>query len=154
RQGATVPHTSAPRSRRSRRGAVLALTAALALAPTLGSISAAATEAGPTDKLGAHDRALIAQYAAQYRSRAPMVSADGNVLPAPDTVTLLIAARTGTTAAVVEQLVALGAEITKSTPEVDFITATVPFSAVDAVVALPDVERIDADELHPLEDPA
>ncbi|MEV4710619.1 S8 family serine peptidase [Micromonospora sp. NPDC049374] len=101
------------------------------------------------DKLGSHDRALIAKYAAQFRTRSMPAQADQ---PVPDFVTLMVAVKSGSTDEAARQLTELGAEITGVEPEIGYVKANVPFALVDQVVALDTVLRVDADELLKLEE--
>jgi subtilisin family serine protease len=58
----------------------------------------------------------------------------------------------GSTDAAARKLTELGAEVTRTEPEIGYVKANVPFAAVDQVVALDDVLRVDADELLRLDD--
>ncbi|SCF02699.1 pre-peptidase C-terminal domain-containing protein [Micromonospora viridifaciens] len=140
-----------PPSRRARR-AVAALATSLVVGGL--SLSAVPAHADPAaapvaDKLGSHDRALIAKYAAQHRARAFPAGARQQ---APDFVTLMLAVKSGTTEAAARQLTELGADVTRTDAEVGYVKVNVPFALVDQVVALDNVLRVDADELLKLED--
>ncbi|MFG2101319.1 S8 family serine peptidase [Micromonospora echinaurantiaca] len=104
----------------------------------------AAAPGGAADKLGSHDRALIATYAAQYRTRSLPAGAGQAV---PDFVTLMFAVQPGRADAAARQLTDLGAEVTRTEPEIGYVKANVPFAAVEQAVSLDDVLRVDADEL-------
>ncbi|WP_245687114.1 S8 family serine peptidase [Streptacidiphilus griseoplanus] len=121
----------------------------LSSVPAHAADDASVPAAAIADKLGAHDRGLIAKYAAQFRARSLPAGADQEV---PDFVTLMFAVKSGTTEEAARQLADLGAEVTRTDPEIGYIKANVPFDAVDQVVALDDVLRVDADELLKLED--
>jgi subtilisin family serine protease len=144
------------KARRGSRWIAAASAAVLAAA----SVSAAPTPAfadpasppAAVDKLGAHDRALIARYQRQFMARAATPTAAGDMVSYPDAATLMIAVKPGTTAAAADQIAALGADITGTTPQIGYIKANVPFTAVDKLLALDDVVRVDADELLTLED--
>ncbi|MFI7653180.1 S8 family serine peptidase [Streptomyces albidoflavus] len=136
------------------RPTVAAIATAALAAGTL-SVSALPAAAAPApqpvaaDKLGAHDRALIKQYQQQSRAR----SAQPDALRAtPDFVTLIVAVQEGRTAAVAEEIAALGAEVTRTDAEVGYVKVNAPFATVDALLALDGVVAVDADELLQLED--
>ncbi|WP_244258133.1 S8 family serine peptidase [Streptomyces sp. Tu 2975] len=122
----------------------LALTALPAQAtPAAGpDVSAAATPSA--DKLGSHDRALLATYRKQHLARTPLKNADRAV---PDFATLLIAVRDGRTAEAERALAALGIESARTESAVGYIKANVPFGMVDRVAAIEDVVAVDVDEL-------
>jgi subtilisin family serine protease len=151
---------SRPRStatnQRAGRGAVAIATALLA-AGTLAltalpaqatpaaaepDVSAAATPSA--DKLGGHDRALLATYRKQHLARTTMKNADRAV---PDFATLLIAVRDGRTAEAERALADLGIRTTRTDSAVGYIKANVPFGMVDRVAAIEDVVAVDVDEL-------
>ncbi|MEU1893193.1 S8 family serine peptidase [Streptomyces pristinaespiralis] len=151
---------SRPRStatnQRAGRGAVAIATALLA-AGTLAltalpaqatpaaaepDVSAAATPSA--DKLGGHDRALLATYRKQHLARTTMKNADRAV---PDFATLLIAVRDGRTAEAERALADLGIRTTRTESAVGYIKANVPFGMVDRVAAIEDVVAVDVDEL-------
>ncbi|WP_411085266.1 S8 family serine peptidase [Streptomyces sp. 061-3] len=138
---------------RIRRTAIAMATAVAASGMSLASIPASADTAsarsGTADKLGDHDRALIAKYAAQSRTRSVPAGAKQAV---PDFVTLMLAVKDGRTADTEQALTDLGVEVTRTQAEIGYIKANVPFADVDKVVALDDVLRVDADELLELED--
>ncbi|MFE2022034.1 S8 family serine peptidase [Streptomyces sp. NPDC059499] len=122
---------------------------------SLASVPASADSALPqstaaaVDKLGSHDRALIAKYTKQSRARSIPAGADRAV---PGFVTLMLAVKDGRTAEAEQALTGLGAEVTRTDPEIGYIKANVPFAEVEKVAALEDVLRVDADELLELED--
>ncbi|ALC21128.1 S8 family serine peptidase [Streptomyces pristinaespiralis] len=151
---------SRPRStatnQRAGRGAVAIATALLA-AGTLAltalpaqatpaaaepDVSAAATPSA--DKLGGHDRALLATYRKQHLARTTMKNADRAV---PDFATLLVAVREGRTAEAERALADLGIRTTRTDSAVGYIKANVPFGMVDRVAAIEDVVAVDVDEL-------
>ncbi|MEV4684746.1 S8 family serine peptidase [Streptomyces kurssanovii] len=105
-------------------------------------VSAAATQSA--DKLGSHDRALLATYRKQHLARTTMKNADRAV---PDFATLLIAVRDGRTAEAERALAALGIESARTESAVGYIKANVPFGMVDRVAAIEDVVAVDVDEL-------
>ncbi|MDX3771764.1 MULTISPECIES: S8 family serine peptidase [unclassified Streptomyces] len=121
----------------------------VSLASIPASADTASAQSATVDKLGDHDRALIAKYAKQYRARSVPVGAEQAV---PDFVTLMLAVKAGRTEEAEQALIDLGVEVTRTDSEVGYIKANVPFADVDKVVALDDVLRVDADELLKLED--
>ncbi|BCJ75186.1 serine protease [Catellatospora sp. IY07-71] len=124
-------------------GAVAAGTAGVFAVPP------AAAEINPTtDKLGDHDRTLIAQYA---RQRATRALPDGATQPMPEFVTLLLAVRDGQTEQVTAELTELGATVTGTTPEIGYVKVNVPFADIDRAVAIDEVVAADVDELLRLE---
>ncbi|MGW8355344.1 S8 family serine peptidase [Streptomyces wedmorensis] len=121
--------------------------AAASLALTVGP-AAAEADLAPADKLGAHDRALLAQYERQYGS-ARSVAPDGT---RPDFATLLIAVADGRTAEAERALAGLGVETTRTEASVGYLKANVPFGLVERVAALDAVVAVDLDELLEIED--
>lgn len=120
-------------------GAVAAGTAGVFAVPP------AAAETSPTtDKLGDHDRALIAQYA---RQRATRALPDGATQPLPDFVTLMLAVRDGQTLQVAAELADLGATVTATTPAIGYVKVNVPFADIERAVAIDEVVAADVDEL-------
>lgn len=143
---------------RLRSTAAAIATAALA-AGTL-SVTAIPSAAGATrdqpvaaataaDKLGAHDRALLAKYAKQHRARTVLPGAERAV---PGFATLLMAVKEGRTAQAKQALTELGADVSRTEAPIGYIKANVPFADVDKVVAVDDVIAVDVDELIALED--
>ncbi|MFI7426044.1 S8 family serine peptidase [Micromonospora sp. NPDC049836] len=139
-------------AKRTRRAAAALATTLVAGGLTLSSLPAHAEPATPpgsvADKLGSHDRALIARYAAQSRTRAVPTDA---AQPVPDFVTLMLAVEAGRTDEVARQLTELGVEVTRIDPEIGYVKANVPFALVEQAVAIDSVLRVDADELLELE---
>ncbi|MEU0369338.1 S8 family serine peptidase [Streptomyces sp. NPDC006283] len=131
----------------------LALTAlpAQATPAAAGQRTAATTPSGSAtaDKLGSHDRALLAKYRKQHAARTTMKNADRAV---PDFATLLIAVREGRTDEAERALADLGVEATRTESAVGYIKANVPFGMVDRVVAIDDVVAVDVDELLTLDE--
>ncbi|MFE7712055.1 hypothetical protein ACFU6I_41335 [Streptomyces sp. NPDC057486] len=138
---------------RARRTAT-ALAAALVVgslalpAVTAHANDTAGTPSAVADKLGNHDRALIAQYKRQHLARSAPSGAHQAV---PDFVSLMLAVKNGRTEEAEKALTELGAEGTRKDPTIGYIKASVPFADVDKVVALDYVLRVDADELIELE---
>ncbi|MEV0330801.1 S8 family serine peptidase [Micromonospora echinospora] len=146
-----MPSQPTARPYRRRRTAA-ALAAAVVAAGGLSILSAPAhaePSTGTGDKLGNHDRALIAQYVRQRSLRSTPAGADQ---PAPDFVTLMVAVRDGRTEQTGRALTALGAEVTRTESSIGYLKANVSFDDVEKVVALDDVLRVDVDELLKLED--
>src|SRR5690606_25617808 len=139
--------------RRSRSAAALALAFAVS-APLLSLPATHADEVTTVgvDKLGDHDRELLKEYAAKARSRSGGLDASGQFVPYPDHATLILAVRPASTLDTATQIERLGGQIVTTEERVGLVTANVPFGAVDAVVALGDVLRVDVDELHELVD--
>ncbi|SCL21726.1 Subtilase family protein [Micromonospora pallida] len=136
---------------RHRRTAA-ALAAAVVAAGGLSLLSApvqAQPSTGTGDKLGNHDRALIAQYSRQHLRRSAPADAGQ---PTPDFVTLMIAVRDGRTEQAEQALAALGADVTRTEARIGYLKANVPFDDVEKVLALDDVVRVDVDELLKLDD--
>ncbi|MEV4412809.1 S8 family serine peptidase [Catellatospora sp. NPDC049609] len=120
-------------------GAVAAGTAGVFAVPP------AAAETSPTtDKLGDHDRALIAQYA---RQRATRALPDGATQPMPDFVTLMLAVRDGQAQQVAAELAELGAIVTATTPAIGYVKVNVPFADIERAVGIDEVIAADVDEL-------
>ncbi|MEV4546279.1 S8 family serine peptidase [Micromonospora echinaurantiaca] len=147
----TSPARRTPRRARQVAAALAATLVVGGLSLSAGPAQAgvAAAPGGTVDKLGSHDRALIATYAAQFRTRSLPTGAGQ---PVPDFVTLMFAVRPGRADAAARQLTDLGAEVTRTEAEIGYVKANVPFPAVDQAVALDDVLRVDADELLELEE--
>ncbi|MFG3297646.1 S8 family serine peptidase [Micromonospora chersina] len=139
--------------KRTRRAVAALATTLVVGGLSLSSVPAhadpSATPGGVADKLGSHDRALIAGYAAQSRTRSVPADADQ---PVPDFVTLMLAVKSGRTDETARQVTGLGAEVTRTDPAIGYLKVNVPFAAVDQVVALDDVLRVDADEMLKLEE--
>ncbi|MEU6078287.1 S8 family serine peptidase [Micromonospora sp. NPDC047074] len=145
-----MPRHTPPSPYRSRWTAATLAAVLTAAGLSLGSAPALAepqTAAG--DKLGSHDRALIAQYSRQVGARSLSATADR---PVPDFVTLMLAVKDGRTAQAEQALTALGATVTKTESRVGYVKVNVPFDSVDKAVALDDVLRADVDELLTIED--
>ncbi|MER5336704.1 S8 family serine peptidase [Micromonospora sp. NPDC002717] len=142
-------HTTAYPYRRRRTAAALAAIVAAGGLSILAAPAQAQPSTGTGDKLGSHDRALIAQYARQRLLRSTPAGADR---PAPDFVTLMIAVRDGRTEQTERALVALGADVTRTESRVGYLKANVSFDDVEKVVALDDVVRVDVDELLKLDE--
>lgn len=145
-------------SRRSRGAAALALAFAVS-APLLSLPASQADEVTSdevttdrADKLGDHDRQLLKDYAAKARGRSGGFDASGEFVPYPNHATLILAVRPETTLDTAAAIEGLGAQIITTEERVGLVTANVPFTAVDAVVALGDVQRVDVDELNELTD--
>jgi hypothetical protein len=105
---------------------------------TLVAASTPDGEVTPADKLGDHDRTLLAD--ARDTGKA--------------TVTVLVAAQPGETAAAAGALTALGGRIGFRDDGVGYLRATLPPAAVDQAVALPSVQSVDLDEDVTAADPA
>ncbi|MFD7964317.1 S8 family serine peptidase [Streptomyces zaomyceticus] len=118
--------------------AFAAASLALGVAP-----SALADPAAPADKLGSHDRALLAQ----YESRHSLARSTG-----PDYATLLIAVGEGRTAEAEHALAGLGIETVRSDAGIGYLKANVPFGLVEQVAALDVVVAVDLDELLKIEE--
>ncbi len=147
---------NSPRSHRTKPS--VRTMAALAAVVAAGSMSLTAipAQADPApaataaaDKLGSHDRSLVAKYAQQSRARSLPAGAERAV---PDYVTLMLAVKDGRTEEVRQALTELGADVTRTDAEIGYVKANVPFAAVEAAVALGDVLRADVDELLKLDD--
>jgi subtilisin family serine protease len=121
----------------------MSLTAIPAQAEPAPAVTAAA------DKLGSHDRALVATYERQHRARTVPQGAQRAV---PDFVTMMLAVKDGRTEEVRQALTDLGADVTRTDAEIGYVKANVAFADVDKVVAIEDVLRADVDELLELED--
>ncbi|MER5181823.1 S8 family serine peptidase [Streptomyces sp. NPDC002896] len=144
------PRTRTPRPRRTATAIAAVLAAGgVSLASVPANADTAGAQSVTVDKLGDHDRALIAQYAKQYRTRSLPAGAEQAV---PDFVTLMLAVKDGRTEETKQALTDLGAEVTGSDAKIGYIKANVPFADVDKVTALDDVLRVDADELLELEE--
>ncbi len=122
----------------------MSLTAIPAQADTSAPAATAAA-----DKLGSHDRALVATYERQHRARTVPQGAQRAV---PDFVTVMLAVKDGRTEEVRQALTELGADVTRTDAEIGYVKANVGFADVDKVVALDGVLRADVDELLELED--
>ncbi|MEU8529890.1 S8 family serine peptidase [Streptomyces sp. NPDC048629] len=125
-----------------------AISTALALAAASLALSVApaaqAVDPAPVDKLGAHDRALLAQYERQYGA--------ARSAKAVDHATLLIAVRDGRAAEVERALAGLGVDALRTDASVGYVKANVPFDLVERVAAIDDVVAVDLDELLKVED--
>ena len=126
-------------SRSFRRGLVglasgALATAALAITPT----TALAAPTGAGAGLDKHDRALVAEAAA-----------DGD-----RTVTLLIAARRGANRTVLDGLKALGGvAVGKRDDDISYLRVSVPIDKAERAARVAGVQAVDVDEVVPLEDP-
>ncbi|MFC5900446.1 S8 family serine peptidase [Streptomyces zhihengii] len=130
--------------------ALTALPAQATPATAAPATTSATTSASPSaDKLGDHDRALLATYRAQHEARTVLRRADRAV---PDFATLLLAVREGRTAEAERALAGLGVTATRTEAAVGYIKANVPFDAVEKAVALDDVIAADVDELLKVDD--
>ncbi|MFF8804063.1 S8 family serine peptidase [Streptomyces omiyaensis] len=123
--------------------------AAASLALTVGP-AAAGTDPSPApgaDKLGAHDRALLAQYERQHATARSSAAA-------PGFATLIVAVADGRTAEAEAALAGLGAgvETVRTDESVGYLKANVPFGLVEWVAALDPVVAVDLDELLEIED--
>ncbi|MFC6008194.1 S8 family serine peptidase [Angustibacter luteus] len=106
-------------------------------APTTTSGGAAKdSPTGTADKLGSHDRQLLAQAEAKKQKQ----------------VTLLIATDKGKTAAVAKQVEALGGAVTNQVDKVGYVKALVPTAKVTRTAKLPGVAAVDLNETIPLYD--
>ncbi|MFD4973355.1 S8 family serine peptidase [Streptomyces sp. NPDC058424] len=144
--------TASPRAARRTAAALVAALVVGGLSLPAAAAQADGSEASqssPHDKLGNHDRSLIAQYKRQHLARSVPAGAHKAV---PDFVTLMLAVKDGRTEEAKKALTELGAQVTRTDPEIGYIKANVPFADVDKVVALNDVLRVDVDELLKLED--
>ncbi|HET7089603.1 MAG TPA: S8 family serine peptidase [Anaerolineae bacterium] len=112
---------------------IVAAALVLALVPVTGA--AFAGQGG--DKLGKHDRELLAEARAQGET----------------TVTLLIAALRGANRRVVQGIESLGGTVRFREDDIDYIRAIVPIDKVEAAARLSGVEAVDLNEIIPLEDP-
>lgn len=100
------------------------------------------------------NRQLLVEYAAKARSRSGGLDGSGEFVPYPSHATLITAVRPESTLDTAAQIEALGGQIITTEERVGLVTANVPFAAVDEVVALGGVQRVDVDELHELADVA
>lgn len=141
-----TPHTSV---RTAAAIAAVLATGCMSLASVPASADTALPQSTAADKLGGHDRELIARYTNQSRARSVPAGADRAV---PGFVTLLLAIKDGRTQEAEQALTDLGVDVTRTDPQIGYIKANVPFAGIDTVVALDDVLRVDADELLQLED--
>ncbi|HKX67891.1 MAG TPA: S8 family serine peptidase [Intrasporangium sp.] len=142
--------TQASRRRRRRTVAVVGaavVVGGLTLPPTA-AVAEPTAQPASQDKLGDHDRSLLASYAAKARTRSVLPGSDR---PVPNYATLIIASKDGTAPEVKRELTALGIEVTGGSDSVGYVQANVPFGSVDAVAAIDDVVAIDVDELLPYE---
>lgn len=98
---------------------------------------APAKTSGAGDKLGSHDRQLLAE----ARSRKEQK------------VTVLIATDKGQSAAVAAQVQALGGTIAKRVDVVGYVKAVVPTDSVARAAKIPGIAALDLNESIPLEDP-
>ncbi|MGW6558989.1 S8 family serine peptidase [Streptomyces hydrogenans] len=121
--------------------------AAASLALTVGPAAADADPA-PVDRLGSHDRALLAQYERQYEQGQRARSG----LAAPGFATLIVAVAEGRTAEAEAALAELGVEALRTEESVGYLKANVPFDLVERVAALDPVVAVDLDELLEVED--
>ncbi|HET9221553.1 MAG TPA: S8 family serine peptidase [Roseiflexaceae bacterium] len=101
------------------------------------SVSAAPTAVTGGSKLSKHNRELLAEAVAQGKA----------------TVTLLIAAKSGTNKTVASGITGLGGTVRYREDDVSYIRAIVPTGKVEAAAALNGVQAVDLDEVIPLEDP-
>ncbi|MER5896194.1 S8 family serine peptidase [Streptomyces sp. NPDC001876] len=135
-----------------RTAAAIAAVLAVAGVPLISvpaSADTANAQSANADKLGDHDRALIAKYAKQSKSRSVLARAEQAV---PDFVTLMLAVKDSRAEETAQALTDLGALVTRTDAEIGYIKANVQFADVDKVLALDGVLRVDADELLALED--
>lgn len=100
-------------------------------------LAAPAVKQGTGDKLSRHARELLEQ-ARQNGEQ---------------TVILLIASFPGNNSAVAGAIQNLGGKVNYQESDIDYIRATVPTGAVEAVAALSGVQYVDLNEIIPLEDP-
>ncbi|MER5740278.1 S8 family serine peptidase [Streptomyces sp. NPDC002262] len=130
-----------------RRSTAIPTATALALAAASLALTAGPAAAGadpvPADRLGSHDRALLAQYERQHEQRRQA---------APGFATLLVAVGEGRTAEAEAALAALGVEALRTDASVGYLKANVPFDLVETVAALDPVVAVDLDELLEVED--
>ncbi|MBA2529659.1 MAG: S8 family serine peptidase [Euzebyales bacterium] len=105
--------------------------------PAAAASAAPATVASSSDRLGKHDRELLAQARADGRPR----------------VTLLIAAEPGANREVASGLAGVGGRIRSRDDDVSYIRATVPTGKAEAAARLAGIEAVDLDEVIPLDDP-
>ena len=120
-------------NRLSRRLATMVAVALLCAAVMPQTLAAA----GPTGKLSKQDRALIAA-----------ATAGGK-----DTVTILVAARSGASQTVVTGLKDLGATVRYRDDTLDYIRAVIAPDKVAAATSLRGVQALEVDSLIPLPDP-
>lgn len=114
-------------------GSALALAVAVPVA--LGGTSAQAASGG--GKLSKHDRELVA--AARVEGKK--------------TITVLIAAKSGSNKTVASGIASLGGSIRFRDDDISYIRAIVPIDKVDTAAKLNGVQALDVDEIIPLEDP-
>ncbi|MFG2871513.1 S8 family serine peptidase [Streptomyces sp. NPDC048338] len=129
-----------------RRSTAISTAVSMALAAAslaLGVAPSAQAGPAPADRLGSHDRALLAQY--EHRHSLARSAT-------PDYATLLIAVADGRTADAERALAGLGVETVRSEASVGYLKANVPFALVERVAALDEVVAVDLDELLEVED--
>jgi hypothetical protein len=153
------PHRSAPRRRTAVAGLAAALlSTTIATAPTAGAAvedppltvttppSDAATAPGdgvvdakdqPDDKLGDHDRELLAQAAADGTS----------------SVTVMVATEPGQAPTVADEVAGLGGHVGFADDELGYVRAQLPTAAVEKAAASDSVLRVDLNEALTLPDP-
>jgi len=108
---------------------------ALALSLVVPAATSAATS---TNQLGKHDRELLAE----ARARGEQ------------TVTLLIAAKSGSNKTLASGIAGLGGSVRFRDDDISYIRAIVPIGKVEAAAQLSGIEALDLDEIIPLDDPA
>ena len=129
-----------------RKAGVVVLTTALTLGMSVGMTPAFAAEGAPADdvakapepgdKLGSHDRELLAQ--AESAGEA--------------TVTIMVSTRKGAEDSVAGQLKALGGRVGKTLPNLGYVRATLPTGKVLKASAAKDIRAVDLNESVPLPD--
>ncbi|MFD4374426.1 S8 family serine peptidase [Streptomyces sp. NPDC058486] len=133
-----------------RRSTAISTALALAAASLALTVGPASADADPTpvDKLGSHDRALLAQYERQHAT----ARSERSGRTAPDFATLLVATADGRTAEAEAALAGLGVEASRTDASVGYLKANVPFALVETVAALDSVVAVDLDELLKVEE--
>jgi subtilisin family serine protease len=114
-----------------------AIGALIATGLTAPSATGAPADPAKRSQIGKHDHELLAAARAKGAS----------------TVTLLIAAASGSNNSVVSGLQSLGAVVSKQDNDVSYIRAVVPIGKVEAAANLAGVVAADLDEVIPLDDP-
>src|SRR5215207_2445772 len=109
----------------------------LVLTMALSAAAPAFAQSGPGGGLSKHDRELLAEAIANGKS----------------TVTLLIASAPGSNSRVASGIQRLGGIVRYREDDINYISAIVPTSKVEAVAGLSGVQSLDLNEIIPLEDP-